>query len=347
VRIGFFVWVAALVLGTVVPVARAQEDPAGTPAYLLRLERMYVEDSVCVLVRSDGQYHLERTDWDKTEVFEGDLSDSELHRLEHWVGENELFDLTQEKIVAPIFTGPKDQLSLGVNRPGYWQNLNFPAPSNWQRYRQSVVPLVQWLDELRKSKHRVKLREEQGRTNCKPPFRPVLSTRSAQKKSETVKPFVFFVQTTSFKGKQGEKRCAVVYPDGRYHRETKSQHNGSDEVATAVYEGSVKADSMRELGAILTSPELRNRREPQLPWGMFQTDGEITGLTFAQEGRARTTFFWKYAPIPGLVGAGRVEESGMQTLEPLREWLKANVEDAGIAPAANLPLSDCVPPRVP
>ena len=104
---------------------------------------------------------------------------------------------------------------------------------------------------------------------------------------------------------------------------------------------------MRELGAILAIPEIRSRKDSQLPWGMFQTDGEITGLTLAQEGKARTIFFWKYAPIPGLVGAGRVDESGMKALEPLREWLKANVEDPSAAPLANMPLSDCVPPRLP
>ena len=307
---------------------------------------MRLEDSVCVLVRSDGQYHLERSDWDKTEVFEGEVSASDLHRIEHWVGQNELFDLTQDNIVAPIFTGPKDQLALGINRPGYWQNLLFPAPSTWQRYTQSVVPLVQWFDETRKAKHRNKLSEEQGRTNCKPPERPKLSTRSAQKSQDAVEPFIFFIQTASFKGKEGEKRCAIVYKNGRYHRETKSQRQGSDDLATAVYEGLLKPEAMRELGGILSSPEIQNRAEPPLPWRMFQTDGEITSLTFAHQGTPHTTFFWKYAPVPGLGSTGHVDESGMKELQPLREWLKTNVEDASPAPLAGTPLTDCVPPRL-
>ena len=153
------------------------------------------------------------------------------------------------------------------------------------------------------------------------------------------------MQTTSFKGKDGEKRCTILYPNGRYHRETKSQHFGTDEVSTAVYEGSVNAEGIRELGGILNSPDIVNRREPHLPWGIVQTDSEITGLTFAHDGKPRTAFFWRYAPVPGLTG--REDESGMKALEPLREWLKNNVEDPSATPLPNAPLSDCVPPRLP
>jgi hypothetical protein len=346
VRIVLGAWAALFLVSTLLaPHATAQDEPEGTPAYLLRLERMRPDDSVCVLVRSDGRYHLERSDWDKTEVFEGDLPEADLHRLERWVGENELFDLTQEQIIAPIFKGTKDELALGVRRPGYWQNLLFPSPSNWQRYEHSVVPLMQWFEEIRKARYRVKLREEEGRTNCKPPYRPKLTTRSAQKQKDAVVPFVFFMQTTSFKGKDGEKRCAIVYPNGRYHRETKSQRFGSDDVSTATYEGLVTSEGMRELAGILTSPEILNHREPHLPWGIVQTDSEITGLTFAHEGKARTAFFWRYAPVPGL--SGHEDESGMKALEPLREWLKANAEAPNATPLPNAPLSDCVPPRLP
>jgi hypothetical protein len=328
------------------PLARALDDAPGSPAYLLRMERMHADDNVCVLVRSDGQYHLERSNWDKTDILEGTISEGDLHQLEHWVGDNELFDLTQDKIVAPLFTGPKDQLILGVNRPGYWQILMFPAPATWQRYGRSVVPLVQWFDELRKAKHRARLREEQGRNSCMPPRRPELTTRS-QARRPAFAPFVFIVQTTSFKGKEGDKSCAVIYPDGRYHREKKSQHLGSDEVATAVYEGSVKAEGMEELRGILASPEIQNRREPHQPWGISQTDSEITALTLPQEGKARTMFFWEYGPSPGLKGAGDAQASGLKALEPLRQWLNSNVEDPDVAPLANKSLSDCVPPRLP
>ena len=332
----------ALVTG--IPVS-AQDEPAG-PAYLLRLERMRLDGNVCVLVRSDGQYHLERSDWEHTDVFEGDLPEQDLHNLEHWVGENELFDLTQERIVAPLFPGPKDQFALGVNRPGHWQNLLFPSPSTWRPFTQSVVPLALWFETLQKTRHRIKLREEEGRTNCKPSNRPRLSTRSSAPSQQTVASFAFMMQTTAFKGKDGEKTCAIVYPDGRFHRETKSQHFGSDQVATSVYEGSVKTEGMRELKGILTSPDLQNRKEQHLPEGLFMNDGEIVGLILPQAGKARTVFFWKYGPVPGVVGS-RGSESGMSVLQPLREWLHAYADDPQNPPPADAPLTDCVPPRQP
>ena len=323
----------------------AQDEPSG-PAYLLRLERMRLDGNVCVLVRSDGLYHLERSDWEHTEVFEGDLPQQDLHSLEHWVGENELFDLTQERIVAPLFPGSKDQLALGVNRPGHWQNLLFPSPSTWRPFTLSVVPLAQWFDALQKARHRIKLREEEGRTNCKPSNRPRLSTRSSASSQQTVASFAFMMQSTVFRGKDGEKTCAIVYPDGRFHRETKSQRFGSDQVAAAVYEGAVKTEGMQALNDILTNPDLQNRKEQHLPEGLFLNDGEIVGVILPQTGKARTVFFWKYAPVPGVVGS-RGGESGMNVLQPLRQWLQAYVSDSQASPLANAPLTDCVPPRRP
>jgi hypothetical protein len=42
----------------------------------------------------------------------------------------------------------------------------------------------------------------------------------------------------------------------------------------------------------------------------------------------------------------RVAESGAKALEPLRDWLKLNL-DTDTGPLVNARLSDCVPPRQP
>jgi hypothetical protein len=49
--------------------------------------------------------------------------------------------------------------------------------SSWGPYHESIVPLVDWLEELRKIKNRVKLREEAARNNCLPPPKLELKTR--------------------------------------------------------------------------------------------------------------------------------------------------------------------------
>jgi hypothetical protein len=331
-----------LCLAIVLP-ASVLADSGQTPAYLLRLEHMHAEENACVLVRSDGQYHYERSAHDQTAIFEGTLAESDLERLHQWTEEDELVALTQDKIVEPVFAGPKDQLLLSVSRPEHWQNLSFPAPPTWQRYTRSVVPLAQWLSQVKKAKYRVKLREEQGRNYCTPPHEPELMIRS----QHTVVPFVFLARTTSFKGKNGEERCAVVYPDGRYHRETKSQHSGSNDVATAVYEGSFEPDRMQALRDILGRPEIQNRPEMYPPHRTLQTGGEVTSLTLSVHGKTRTLLFWKYDPVFDLKGKWRVAESGVRALEPLRQWLRLNVDAPDSPPLANARLSDCVPPPQP
>ena len=169
-------FIAILALG-IVPRAHSQNSASAPPSYLMRLVHARSYENICVLVRADGQYHWERETAQKTEIFEGTLASTDMQRIQHWLAVDELFDLTDDKIVRPAATEHDVQLILSVHRPGYWQNLTFPAPSSWEPYHESIVPLVDWLEELRKLKNRVKLREEAARNNCLPPPKLELKTR--------------------------------------------------------------------------------------------------------------------------------------------------------------------------
>jgi hypothetical protein len=156
--------------------ASGQSNVPGAPTYLMRLVHAQDYENTCVLVRGDGQFHLERQTAQKTDVFEGMLTLPEWQHVEHLVSVNELFDLTEDRVVrAQAEHGA--QVILSVHRPGHWQNLSFPAPSSWESYRASVVPLVEWLDEFRKVKNRVKLREEETKNNCLPERKLELKVR--------------------------------------------------------------------------------------------------------------------------------------------------------------------------
>jgi hypothetical protein len=320
----------------------AQENTPPTPAYLLRLERMTGLSDVCVLVRSDGPYHLEKNDSEKVDVYEGELPESDLRNIEHWVSADELFVLTQGKIIDPLFSSGKDELIVGVNRPGHWQNLSFPAPSTWQPFRQSVVPLAQWFDEILRAKHRVKLREEEGRTNCMPPHELKFSTRQASPASRPIPDFLFILHNTRVEKQAGSKVCTIIYRDGQYHRETKSQKMGSDEISASVYEGKVSETDMNQVQGILDRPEIQNRRTPLPPSGGYMKEGEITSVTFPADRKIRTILFWNYVPA-GLVGGKLYDESGMKALEPLTQWLKTAIEAQSAAPIAGESLNGCVP----
>jgi hypothetical protein len=169
-------FVAVLALG-IVPWAQGQNDVSGTPSYLMRLVHAGNYENICALVRGDGQYHLERETAQKTEIFEGALSPQDLEHIEHLLSAGELFDLTEEKIVKPPLAEHDGEVILSVHRPGHWQNLTFPVSSSWEPYHESVVPLVQWLEEMRKIKNRVKLREVEAKNNCLPERKLVLKTR--------------------------------------------------------------------------------------------------------------------------------------------------------------------------
>ena len=169
-------FVAVLALG-IVAWAQGQADASAAPSYLMRLVHAHNYENVCVLVRGDGQYHLERETAQKTEVFEGTLVLADLQRIERLLSAEELFELTEDKILKPPLAEHDVQLILSVHRPGHWQNLTFPQASSWELYHESVLPLVQWLEEMRKVKNRVKLREEVARNNCLPPPKLELKTR--------------------------------------------------------------------------------------------------------------------------------------------------------------------------
>lgn len=333
------VWVG--LLGIALPLL-AQDSNPPSPSYLLRLERMSGLSEVCVLVRSDGPYHLEKNDGEKVEVYEGDLSESDMRKIEHWLSADELFTLTQGKIIAPLFSSGKDELIVGVHRPGSWQNLAFPAPATWQPLKLSVAPLAQWFDEILKAKHRVKLREEEGRSNCMPPHELKFSRRDTPPISQPRPDFLFILHDTKIEKQSGQKVCTIVFPDGRYHYETKAQKMGSDDIHFATYEGKVSETDIHQLRAILAKPELQDRRSPLPPSGGYMREGEITSVTFPSKEKPRTILFWNYVPA-GLIGVRRFEESGMNELEPLTTWLKTAVESQNVAPIAGESLNDCVP----
>ena len=322
--------------------AAAQDASPPTPAYLLRMERQRGLEDACILLRSDGPYHLERDVGDKVEVYEGDLPADNLRQIEHWVSADELFHLTQDKIVAPIFSHGKDALILAVNRPGRWQNLAFPAPTTWQPFEQSVSPLADWFDAMLSAKHRVKLREEQARNNCIPPREIKFSARPRTTKPQVMPEFLFVLHNTRVEGKLGTKVCLVVYADGRFHREVRTQQMQSVTVTTAIYEGKENEQEMQQLRSILSAPDLLAPRSQLLPSGGMMKEGEIAALTVPEHQKAKTTFFWRYVP-EGLMGARIFDENGMKALEPLAHWVKEDVDARSGEPIANGALNDCAP----
>ena len=156
-----FSW-CVLCLGALI---RGQKAPAAAPSsYLLRLERLQNNSSACVLVQSDGQYHLELHLQEKTGFYEGNLSSNDLGDLIRILSADKLVHLKQDDIRSPFADDGWDELWVTIFRAGSErQKLTFPSPGF--AFVGTVGPLMQWLDRMEKRKGR-KRSEEAGRNNC-------------------------------------------------------------------------------------------------------------------------------------------------------------------------------------
>jgi hypothetical protein len=159
------------------------QGPASQPSgiessYLMRLERIREGLDVCVLVRGDGQYHLERHLSEKSKILEGNLDADEMHQVIHIVSDDQFFFLQQNQIPESMLRSKFDEVRLAVLRPrNRWQGLEFPDPVSREPYRKSLDPLLSWLEKLEKRKGQ-ELPEDSGRTNCTPPHDVDLTLRS-------------------------------------------------------------------------------------------------------------------------------------------------------------------------
>src|ERR1700694_3236963 len=97
------------------------QNTAESPS-LLRRDRPRQNQDTCVLVRRDGQYHLEVLEGAKTRILEGTLSPEQLHNLERTLTDEKLFRLQQDEIRPPLIDFGLDKLFLSILRPGHWQN---------------------------------------------------------------------------------------------------------------------------------------------------------------------------------------------------------------------------------
>ena len=167
------------VLLLLAPPLRAQNTAPTPPAsfpFLLHLETMTFDDQSCVLLRSDGQFHLEAEKGDRTRVFEGNLSNPKLLEVQKLINDAPLRQLTQKQIVAPAENVMLDELHVNIFRGDHWQSLFFVDASSRKPFENFIAPLVRWLQELPREPH-TELSEDAGKNDCQLPKRIVLKLR--------------------------------------------------------------------------------------------------------------------------------------------------------------------------
>jgi hypothetical protein len=296
-----------------------------TSSYLIRLERMQPTQDACVLVREDGQYHFERLLATKIDIFEGVLAVQQMQALQQSIDNDEVRKLTQDKIKAPTTHSP-DDLFVSIARSGRWQNLKLLGSEAREPYREYVDPLLVFLEELPKEKHK-SLSEDAGRNNCMPGGKIELGSRP-KIALDSAKRYMMRVQITNKSEYDLRNTCVLVYGEGHYHMEQWSQRLSSVYSEATVFEGQLPDNAVQQLRALLDDPALQNRPENAPPTDFPVWQAEITALSIRRGDRIQKLAFWQYvgAKAPGSVYTPPHRENGTRVIKPLQRWLTTNLK---------------------
>jgi hypothetical protein len=325
----------------VTPRTRAQTSTQDTESaasiYLLRLERASYLQSVCVLLNRNGQYHLERHTPEKVRVFEENLDAEELRDIIRILSGDRLFNLKQKQIPDMMLKSDNDQVMLEIHRPGFWQELSFPDSASREPFRDAMDPLLKWFDTLNKRKKH-QLSEEAGRNNCLPPSKPQFAKRSnGQAESEpsvppptnvpTVPTYILQMYDNRVVNFRTEVACLLVSTTGAYHlvKQSKGYSRGMN---SAVLDGTLNAAELASLRALLDAPDLINQpAEKQDHELIFTVNSYFTRLAIPRGGTVQKIAAWKSYRIINNTLSRDVEDHETKLLAPLREWLKANINE--------------------
>ena len=120
--------------------------------YLLRVQRTTPGNTFCVLLRHDGQFHLETSHKDRTQVWEGSLPNSELLKVQRMLDSDGIPGLSQDKPGSPK-ARVSQILQISIFRTDHWQNLVFLDENGSHSVPRSLDPLLNWLGSLHKRPH--------------------------------------------------------------------------------------------------------------------------------------------------------------------------------------------------
>lgn len=353
----------------VVPLGASWSQSSGTesPGFLVRLERQTRDEDVCILVRRDGQFHLERIalGFDRSRVFEGAFPSADVSELEQMLNTDKLKDLTQSQITAALIGEELDHVLLAIRRPTGWQSLNFPTGGSRKPFRDSLDPLVKWLERTKQQPHPL---PNVVPSRCMPPAETAAPTsvtnaatgaESAQSSANKSQANSYLMRIVvdhylpadlNFSSKV-ERTCVIVYDTRRYRMERSKQEFNSA-MRTEVFRDSLSEPQLQELRQILDAPALANLKQRTAATTTTIREGDVTNLAIP---RGRDTQVLSFASFFG----ARTQEKGMrdntrvsvdedvQFIKPVRKWIRANIEDRRVSATKDLTATTCIPSTQP
>jgi len=142
-------FVLAILISGGLPAFGQSERPVDSAmsSYLLRVQRTTAGNTFCVLLRHDGQFHLETSHGDRTEVWEGSLPSSQLLKVRRMLDSDDIPRLSHDKPGSPkarVF----QILQISIFRTDHWQNLIFMDENGSQSIPRSLGPLLNWVGSI-------------------------------------------------------------------------------------------------------------------------------------------------------------------------------------------------------
>lgn len=342
--------------------------------YLMRIERQTREENVCMLVLKDGRYHLERTAAGHPRVFEGTLQAPSLGELDPLLNAAKIVDLKQNQIET-LAGDEVDQMMLTIPRPTGWQSLTFPSSKSRKPFKAELDPLLKWLD---RNKQQQNPATDAASTRCVPPQENAaargLSTPNASNPYlmrivvDHYEPTGVGTALSMDKGTAGEsvggvtsaqmmdvskfkitRTCAVVYGSGRYRFE-KNVREAGKVTKSEVYREALNKSQLDELRQILDNPKL-----VALPSNVAPTvlgrEGDLITLAIARGSNIQSVGFASSGPRPA---SASLQDASMLALSanvgltnPVRKWVKQNLEENKAALANDVPATACIPSAQP
>jgi hypothetical protein len=171
-------FVSAVLISGSLPAFAQSERPAGSEIspYLVRVQHTTPGNTACVLLRHDGQFHLETSHGDRTKVLEGFLPSSELLKVQRMLDSDGLPRLSQDNPGSPKATSVSEILQISIFRTDHWQNLVFMDDNGSSSIPRWLGPLLSWFGSLHTQPHQ-QLNEDEGKNNCQSPKKIELKKR--------------------------------------------------------------------------------------------------------------------------------------------------------------------------
>lgn len=332
-----FICVVALVLAAAA--ASAQTGNPTAPGFLTRLQRVRDHEDVCVLVARDGNYRLERRFLNETHVYVGVLPYADLQGLETVLNNDRLRNISPQEIPRTLVHDSRDLVLVDIYRKEITQHLSFPGGDSRKPFRDAVDPVLERLADIEKADHTEI--SESSASHCLPAGSLVPQASPSS--------FLMILARTRVSNGLADASCVIIYRNGRYRKERKTQPFGLEarKMKLQVGSGQIEPSSISRLETLLDSEPLASLRHDAIQ-PHWSRESEITELLIPRPSGAQQLHFSNEFGIPGdpLEAGGA---SGMtaqldpqeRAIEPIRSWLKKNVEHTKLAETPTTEATNC------